>query len=1486
MGLNIIVGDNDVIELERCLKSVIQGPLFDEIVITVTGKEKKAWSVAEKYTKNIFYFEWIRDFAAARNFCIEQTKSDYIFWMDADDVIKAKDYQRLLQIKNTELHLYDIILIKYAYFHDANDRRVHVLPRERIFRRCSEIRFHKKIHEAIAPGVNFRQKRYDDVFTDHYRTRVGDVNRNLEILKEMYELDPNDDRNAFYYGKDLFDTGHEESIPILERYVRRGFGSVDDQASACFYLAKYYYYSKKDVKTAKDYLILGISVNNQYSELFLLLADIFKSENNIDDAILYTEEALSKSLNANFGQNPDNYTSTPASHLSQMYFTKGDKLTAFKYTLVALETQANDLGLQSDLKVHLTNFKIKVCWLIPQLDLTYPSIRLRRYNIHQKLAELGVESTVVTDYYNRDIESEVEKFDFIIFTQHSEYDYKLMQKLKSKNKKLIFDHCEDIFHCGFEDNCMQLADKIICCSTVLAEHTNQVGYSQTCVFRDAIEDKKVIHDYSNHGKLKAVYMGMGGNAHKAFELKDVIEKAGYELVVISEWDDATKKWSMDNWHNDLNEADVAICPQRVDLQPAKSNVKVTTAMSMGIPVVASPLNAYQEVIDHGVNGYLCHGQDEWYRALMELKDSNHRKMIGERAKATVYNYTIDAITTQYIRMFFEIKYGEIKKNDSKLVSTDVIVLNYNNFDYLKLCIDSIRRNTNSLYRLIIVDAGSNDETWDQLDLLKAVNIFGERGKRFNYSQTANIGMRASFSRLFAILNSDVIVSKNWLENAIEKFDKIPRLAACGVLSNCDKGWLHNFDMKFVSGLELRPGMKIEELTGKIDELDSYMTASNDERRGQFIDREWVAGYATVYAKSAVVEVNVLDPEYVNGCEDLDLCMRLKKYNYKIGQAYDSFVFHFGGVSRGAYELENKQYHTEDAANHARRKKKWEKEKVVIYTGPAFEKWNKTKVESGMGGSETWAAELAKQFSRAGFFTVIYCDFDIENINNIRIEDDGEIYRHYSKIQDDFQYDCIDYLIASRTCDIFDLQNIHAINKYVMIHDIWLSIDSNYDTRQWQVKKYAVLSDWHKQFVMGHHKISEDKIMMTSNGVDQSLYTRLAAENIKKKNKIFYSSSPDRGLLQLLQMFSKIREQVPDLELVVAYGFFNWEAAIKNRGNPEQEVQHLQTIKNLMNQPGVISAGRLSKIELARHQFESKAWIYPTAFWETFCITAVEAGLANCAILSSYLAGLITTVNDAGILLQGENTSDEYQRQFIEIAVRLLTDEAYRRMWAEKANKRMLIYTWEKSFQSWMNEFKPQQAVQQVVQPQQNMTIDTTAIEKSKNETKRKLNLGCGNRKAEGYIGVDIFPGKFVDEIFSIIKIPYKDNTIDEVYSEHSLEHLAFYDAEDALKEWYRVLKIGGKMILKIPDLEICCANYVNVPAKYNEVRDKAKQWFRNCIYGIQRSLNGEPREAQIHKSGYSKDEIRKLVESVGFKVDKLFNYEEWDAPSIEVHAIK
>jgi SAM-dependent methyltransferase len=75
-------------------------------------------------------------------------------------------------------------------------------------------------------------------------------------------------------------------------------------------------------------------------------------------------------------------------------------------------------------------------------------------------------------------------------------------------------------------------------------------------------------------------------------------------------------------------------------------------------------------------------------------------------------------------------------------------------------------------------------------------------------------------------------------------------------------------------------------------------------------------------------------------------------------------------------------------------------------------------------------------------------------------------------------------------------------------------------------------------------------------------------------------------------------------------------------------------------------------------------------------------------------------------------------------------------------------------------------------------------------------VGCGTHKTIHWaVGVDVTPG--TDHQCSLDNLPFGDETVGAIISRHSLEHVL--DPIKALREWHRVLKPGGKVVIVLPD---------------------------------------------------------------------------------------
>ncbi len=86
---------------------------------------------------------------------------------------------------------------------------------------------------------------------------------------------------------------------------------------------------------------------------------------------------------------------------------------------------------------------------------------------------------------------------------------------------------------------------------------------------------------------------------------------------------------------------------------------------------------------------------------------------------------------------------------------------------------------------------------------------------------------------------------------------------------------------------------------------------------------------------------------------------------------------------------------------------------------------------------------------------------------------------------------------------------------------------------------------------------------------------------------------------------------------------------------------------------------------------------------------------------------------------------------------------------------------------------------------------------NKSSKSRKLNIGCGRDYKFGYINIDIDPSVKPDIVRDIEKgLPFDDNSVDEIYCSHTLEHI--HDLLFVLREFYRVCKNKAKITIIVP----------------------------------------------------------------------------------------
>ena len=334
----IVKNEEDVIG--RCLECV--SDLFDEIIIVDTGSDDKTKEIAKKYTKDIYYFKWIEDFAVARNYSFSKATKDYIMWLDADDIILDEDKEKIKELKRNINKSVDIVMMKYNTGFDSEGNATFSYYRERIFKRSKKLRWVGEIHEVIPLIGNII---YFDAAISHKKLKQNDPKRNLRIFENMIskgkELDP---RQQFYYARELYyNKRYEDAINIFNNFLDSGKGWVENCINACQDLS-YCYYAIGDSKKAINACFRSFEFDEPRAEICCDIGKYFLDREQYKKAIFWYELALTRKINESSGGfvSLDCYNFIPYIQLCLCYFKIGDIKKSKEYNSKASFIKPNN----------------------------------------------------------------------------------------------------------------------------------------------------------------------------------------------------------------------------------------------------------------------------------------------------------------------------------------------------------------------------------------------------------------------------------------------------------------------------------------------------------------------------------------------------------------------------------------------------------------------------------------------------------------------------------------------------------------------------------------------------------------------------------------------------------------------------------------------------------------------------------------------------------------------------------------------------------------------------------------------------------------------------------------------------------------------------------------------------------------------------------------------------------------------------------------
>lgn len=240
----ITIAKNEAAPMAKFLRH--HQSLFDEMIVVDTGSTDDTVAVAQKNGARVFSFTWCDDFAAARNFSLEQATGKWVMYLDFDEVIAPSDFKRIREAIKGPQTCY--MLPQWNYYNQPQHQEwqpvrgrypkrekgqlgFFVADQYRLFPTGLGLEWHGRVHEDLALSVKaagFKPEALD-VPIHHYGYVEGEernAGRNEmygKLVRKKLEDDPNDWKAILELAYILVQENEgRQAIPMLEKLVANG----------------------------------------------------------------------------------------------------------------------------------------------------------------------------------------------------------------------------------------------------------------------------------------------------------------------------------------------------------------------------------------------------------------------------------------------------------------------------------------------------------------------------------------------------------------------------------------------------------------------------------------------------------------------------------------------------------------------------------------------------------------------------------------------------------------------------------------------------------------------------------------------------------------------------------------------------------------------------------------------------------------------------------------------------------------------------------------------------------------------------------------------------------------------------------------------------------------------------------------------------------------------------------------------------------------
>jgi glycosyltransferase involved in cell wall biosynthesis len=212
--------------LPQCLESIKD--VVDEIIIVDTGSTDRTVEIAEKYTDKIYFHPWEEDFSKHRNQSISYATGEWIFILDADEVLSPESGKAILEAVKDE-SIDSIYATVKNSFDKSRGEAVH--NSLRFFRNNGSIHYEGRVHNRVV-GEKVRKIYPITIYHEGYNLPPEESRkkfiRTTTILKREIEENPQHPRAyhylaASYLSEEMYDEALDSAMKAIELAGQNNF---------------------------------------------------------------------------------------------------------------------------------------------------------------------------------------------------------------------------------------------------------------------------------------------------------------------------------------------------------------------------------------------------------------------------------------------------------------------------------------------------------------------------------------------------------------------------------------------------------------------------------------------------------------------------------------------------------------------------------------------------------------------------------------------------------------------------------------------------------------------------------------------------------------------------------------------------------------------------------------------------------------------------------------------------------------------------------------------------------------------------------------------------------------------------------------------------------------------------------------------------------------------------------------------------------------